>query len=393
MRTAHIQHGITIPPPSTPQPSRTLHIHAHVPPLHAIPVVTSSSPSADAGRKTRETRDSLVATRMASVGRAPQERGDGPRNDGSMHMEAAPDHVGAAARAEKEEAGIGITNLKDAVKTAAAVSAVAAALQDVPGKACDQAAVIFRAAVHAAADGVEDVACAGLKADCAPAGDKGSGLKDKADGGMSLVQGSSFFISMASTAAVSSVAVDGSKGKAIDGLSRSENDLGKKIKVESAEDWNEACANSPAHGTREDHEQGPHGNLDAYVAAVKAVEDMGTSSLSFEVQLQNLRGSALEHGTVPRLLMDKTLSVHRYLARTGKMYRKSVLWCCACVKAIELMEATTSARSLAQMWRRPGKTRPPRRPPRPSSALQERPARPRRGTQRLAARQTVARRQ
>ena len=101
MRTAHSQHCITVSPPGTPEPSHTLHIHAHVPPLHEIPVVTSSSPSADAGRKNRETRNSPVATRMASVERAPQERGDGPRNDGSIQMEAAPDHVGAAARAEK----------------------------------------------------------------------------------------------------------------------------------------------------------------------------------------------------------------------------------------------------------------------------------------------------
>ena len=218
------------------------------------------------------------------------------------------------------------------------MAAVAAALQDVPGKVRDQAAVILRAAVHAAADGVEDVARAGLKADCAPARDKGSGSNDKADGGMSLVQGSSFFMSKASTAAVSSVAVDGSKLRAIDGLLTSEKVLGKKVKVVSAEAWNETCANSPAHVTREDPEQGPHGNLDAYVAAVKAVEDIGTSSFPFEVQLQNLLGPALNHGTVTRLLMYKTLSVDRYLARTGKTYRKAVLWCCAGVKAIELME-------------------------------------------------------
>jgi len=59
----------------------------------------SSSTSAEAGRKTRETCNSPVATRMASVKRAPHERGDGPRDDASMRMEAAPDHVEAAARA------------------------------------------------------------------------------------------------------------------------------------------------------------------------------------------------------------------------------------------------------------------------------------------------------
>jgi len=287
---------------------------------------------------TRDTCNSPAATRMASVKRDPHERGDGPRDDASMQMEAAPDHVEAAARAENEEAAIGITNAEDAVQTTAAVAAAAAALQDVPGEARDQAAVILRAAVHAAADDVADVARDGLAEDCEPAGDKGSGSRDKADGGLSLVEGSSFFMSKASTAGASSVAVDGSKRKAVDGLSTSENVLGKKVKVESAAAWNEACATAPAHVTRAEPEKGPHGNLDAYVAAVKAVEDVGTSSFPFEVQLQNLRDPALDHGTVMRLLTDKTLSVDRYLARSGKTYRKAVLWAGACVKAMQLME-------------------------------------------------------
>jgi len=71
------------------------------------------------------------------------------------------------------------------------VAAVAAALQDVPGEAREQAAVTLRAALHAAADDVADVARDRLTADCEPAGDKGSGSRDKADGGLSLVEGSS----------------------------------------------------------------------------------------------------------------------------------------------------------------------------------------------------------
>jgi len=298
----------------------------------------SSSPSSEAGRETRETCDSPVATRMASVGHAPHERGEGPRNDGSMQMEAATDHIEAAARTENEEAAIGITNAEDAVKTAAAVAAVDAALQDVPGKARDQAAVILRAAVHAAADDVEDVARDGLTSDCAPAGDKGSGSKDKADGGLSLVRGFSFFMSKASTAAASTVAADGSKRKANDGLSTSNKGIGKKLNVESAAAWNEACANVPARVTLEEPEQGPHGNLDAYVAAVKALKEAGTSSFPFEVQLPNLRDPALDHGTVMRLLTDKTLSVDRYLVRTGETYREAALWAGAYVKAMELLE-------------------------------------------------------
>jgi len=255
-----------------------------------------------------------------------------------MQMEAATNHIEAASRTENEEAAIGITNAEEAVETAAAVAAVDAALQDVHRKARGQAAVIVRTAVNAAADDVEDVARDGLTADCAPAGAKGSGSKDKADGGLSLVQGFSFFMSKASTAAASSVAVDGSKRKTVDVLSKSNNVLGKNVNVESAAAWNEACANVPAHVTLEEPEQGPHGNLDAYVAAVKALKEAGTSSFPFDVQRPNLLDPTLDHGTVMRLPTDKTLSVDKYLARTGETYQEAALWAGACVKSMELME-------------------------------------------------------
>jgi len=75
------------------------------------------------------------------------------------------------------------------------------------------------------------------------------------------------------TEAAWSVALGGSKRKAVDGLWNSEKVLGKKVKVESAAAGYNACGNALARVTRDKSEQGPHGNLDAccnvmFVAAV-----------------------------------------------------------------------------------------------------------------------------
>ena len=69
---------------------------------------------------------------------------------------------------------------------------------------------------------------------------------------------------------------------------------------------------------------------DQYAADVKAVENIGVSTVPMDVQLAHLQAMTIDHRTLSRLMSLKTDSVDKHLARSSRTYRAAVQWSAKC---------------------------------------------------------------